>query len=116
MSSCSEGLVPADCAAAAIRDINQANEGVSRLKDLLKDELKYKPTVEKIMDGIIKNLSSGLSKLEYGKAESDPGPTVRGGSVCSDDRKSEISSGKRKAVPIPASDRRSTTRRRYFFF
>ncbi|KAF3331847.1 putative WRKY transcription factor 70 [Carex littledalei] len=112
MESCSEGQIPSDRAETVIQNINQAKQGTNQLKDLLKDVIKSNPTVKKIMDAINENLSSSLSELDCCKTASDPGPTARGGSVCSDDRKSEISSGKRKAVPIPISDGRGASRRR----
>ncbi|KAJ4753819.1 WRKY DNA-binding protein 70 [Rhynchospora pubera] len=112
MSSCSQGQIPVDQAVAVIENLIQAKEGANQLKDLLKDIIKSKPTAGKIMDEIIEKLSSSLSKLECCKAASDPGLTVRGGSLCSDDRRSEISSGKRKAMPIPISDGRGANRRR----
>jgi hypothetical protein len=113
MSFCSEGRAPANCAATATQYICQAMEYVNQIEDLLKDEIKSNPAAVKLMDEMRERISRGLSELECYKAVSDPGPTARGGSVCSDDRKSEISSGKRKAVLIPASDGRGVSRRRY---
>jgi hypothetical protein len=113
MSFCSEDQAPANCAAAATQYISQAKEYAHQLEDMLKNEIKSKPTAAKLMDEMKEKISRGLSELECYKAVSDPGPAARGGSICSDDPKSEISSGKRKA--IPASDGRGASRRRYVF-